>query len=107
MFKLSDVFIILALAISFFVSAYLWFSGNLQEAIFTSIWVPSILGFAIYFKLIAFIEVTKGNTTMIEEMLPQIAIAVFLLLCMGIGLTIYEFKEHIMEREKVRKNKSK
>ena len=44
---------------------------------------------------------------MIEEMLPQIAIAVFLLLCMGIGLTIYEFKEHIMEREKVRKKKSK
>lgn len=59
MFKLSDVFIILALAISFIVSAYLWFSGHQQEGIFTSIWVPSILGFAIYFKLVGLIEVLK------------------------------------------------
>jgi hypothetical protein len=59
MFKLSDFFILLAIGISFVVSAYLWFSGNHQEGIFTSIWVPSILGFAIYFKLLGFIEVSK------------------------------------------------
>ena len=59
MFKLSDVFILLALAMSFVVSAYLWFHGHHEEGIFTAIWVPSILGFAIYFKLLGFIEMTK------------------------------------------------
>jgi hypothetical protein len=37
--------------ISFFVSGYLWFNGQRMEGIFTAIWVPSILGFGIYFKL--------------------------------------------------------
>lgn len=59
MFKLSDVFILLALSMSFVVSAYLWFSGRHEEGIFTAIWVPSILGFAIYFKLLGFIEMIK------------------------------------------------
>lgn len=59
MIKLSDVFIFLALAISFVVSAYLWFSGHHAEGIFTAIWVPSILGFAIYFKLLGLIEMKK------------------------------------------------
>ncbi len=59
MIKLSDVFILLAIAVSFIVSAYLWFSGHHEEGIFTAIWVPSILGFAIYFKLLGFIEMIK------------------------------------------------
>lgn len=59
MIKLSDVFILLALAISFVVSAYLWFSGHREEGLFTAIWVPSILGFAIYFKLLGFIQIIK------------------------------------------------
>jgi len=59
MFNLSDVFIFLALAMSFIVSAYLWFTGHHEEGIFTAIWVPSILGFVIYFKLLGFIEMTK------------------------------------------------
>lgn len=58
MFKLSDVFILLAVSISFAVSGYLWFSGQPQEGIFTSLWVPSILGFAIYFKLLGFLAIT-------------------------------------------------
>jgi hypothetical protein len=58
MVKLSDVFILLALAMSFVVSAYLWFTGHHEEGIFTAIWVPSILGFAIYFKLLGFIHMT-------------------------------------------------
>ena len=58
MVKLSDVFILLALAMSFVVSAYLWFTGHHEEGIFTAIWVPSILGFAIYFKLLGFIQMT-------------------------------------------------
>jgi hypothetical protein len=53
MFKLSDLFILLAVVISFFLSAYLWFSGQREEGVFTALWVPSILCFGIYFKLIA------------------------------------------------------
>lgn len=51
MFKLSDVFILLAVAVSFAVSGFLWFNGFQTEGIFTAIWVPSILAFGIYFKL--------------------------------------------------------
>lgn len=51
MFKKSDVFFLLAVMISFFVSGFLWFSGQRMEGIFTAIWVPAILGFGIYFKL--------------------------------------------------------
>lgn len=54
MFKKSDVFIILAVMISFVVSAYLWFViQDREQAIFTAIWVPSIFTFGIYFKLCA------------------------------------------------------
>lgn len=51
MFRLSDIFILSAVAISFAVSAYLWFSGNRDEGIFTALWVPSILTIGLYFKL--------------------------------------------------------
>jgi len=61
MIKISDVFILLALTVSFIVSAHLWFSGHHEEGIFTAIWVPSILGFSIYFKLLGLIQLTKGE----------------------------------------------
>lgn len=51
MFKLSDVFILLAVAVSFAVSGFLWFNGHHTQGLFTAIWVPSILAFGIYFKL--------------------------------------------------------
>ncbi|WP_169719858.1 hypothetical protein [Zooshikella ganghwensis] len=53
MFKKSDLFILLAVMISFAVSGYLYFNGQRDEGIFTAIWVPSILAFGIYFKLLA------------------------------------------------------
>ncbi len=53
MLKTSDIFILLAVAVSFFVSGYLWFTGNREEGLFTAMWVPSILAFGIYFKLAA------------------------------------------------------
>jgi hypothetical protein len=53
MFKQSDFFILLAVAISFVFSGFLWFSGQHEEGLFTATWVPSILCFAIYFKLMA------------------------------------------------------
>ena len=52
MFRKSDYFILLAVMISFFISAYLWFAAqDREQAIFTAIWIPSIFGFGIYFKL--------------------------------------------------------
>lgn len=59
MFKLSDLFILLAVAVSFAVSGYLWFNGFPQEGIFTAIWVPSILAFGIYFKLSSLLAMRK------------------------------------------------
>ena len=54
MFRNSDYFILLAVMISFVISAYLWFVlQDREQAIFTAIWVPSIFGFGIYFKLAA------------------------------------------------------
>jgi len=51
MFKLSDFFILLAVAVSFAISGLLWFEGKQMEGLFTAVWVPSILAFGIYFKL--------------------------------------------------------
>ena len=51
MFSRSDFFILLAVMISFVLSAYLWFSGQKDEGLFTALWVPSVLCFGIYFKL--------------------------------------------------------
>lgn len=51
MFRLSDLFILAAVVLSFGVSAYMWFNGFREHGIFTAIWVPSILAFGIYFKL--------------------------------------------------------
>ena len=59
MFKKSDFFILLAVVVSFVVSAYLWFSGQREEGLFTALWVPSILCFGIYFKLMAFMGDNK------------------------------------------------
>ena len=53
MIKLSDIFILLAVVISFALSGFLWFSGQREEGLFTAVWVPSILCFGIYFKLMA------------------------------------------------------
>ena len=54
MFRKSDYFILLAVMISFFITAYLWFvMQDREQAIFTAIWVPSNFGFGIYFKLAA------------------------------------------------------
>ena len=51
MMQRSDSFILAAVAISFVLSGYLWFTGQQEEGVFTAMWVPSILCFGIYFKL--------------------------------------------------------
>jgi hypothetical protein len=52
MIKMSDVCILLAVMLSFAITSYLWFNGQKDEGLFTATWVPSILGFGIYFKLL-------------------------------------------------------
>jgi len=58
MIKMSDACILLSVMLSFAISAYLWFNGQKEEGLFTATWVPSILGFGIYFKLLFL----KGQT---------------------------------------------
>jgi len=55
MLKISDICILLSVAVAFVTTAFLWFQGadTKQEALFTATWIPSILAFAIYFKIIA------------------------------------------------------
>jgi len=51
---MSDFFILLAVGVSFAISAFLWFVvEDSQQAIFTALWIPSIFTFGIYFKLCA------------------------------------------------------
>ena len=52
---MSDICILVSVAVAFITTANLWFQGadTKQEALFTATWIPSILTFAIYFKLIA------------------------------------------------------
>jgi hypothetical protein len=59
MIRKSDIFILLAVAISFALSGYLWFTGNRDEGVFTALWVPSILCFGIYFKLMGMMRNKK------------------------------------------------
>ena len=55
MMKTSDICILMSVGVAFVTTAFLWFQGveTKQEALFTATWIPSILTFAIYFKLIA------------------------------------------------------
>ncbi len=51
MLKLSDYFILAAAVVSLALSAFFWFNELPQHALFTGIWVPSILAFGVYFKI--------------------------------------------------------
>ncbi len=53
MIKISDMFILIAVMVSFAISAYLWFSGQTDEGLFTATWVPAILCFGMYFNILA------------------------------------------------------
>jgi len=54
MLKRSDYFILAAALISMFLSIFLWFWGNQDAGLFVGIWVPSILGFGAYFKILKY-----------------------------------------------------
>ena len=55
MMNTSDICILMSVGVAFVTTAFLWFQGvdTKQEALFTATWIPSILTFAIYFKIIA------------------------------------------------------
>lgn len=46
--KISKYSILIAVALSFLLSVYLWFSGSKEQGIFVGLWVPSILAFGTY-----------------------------------------------------------
>jgi hypothetical protein len=51
-FNLTDKLLLLAAILSLVFSEILFFQGNENQAIFIGIWVPSILCFGMYLKLI-------------------------------------------------------
>lgn len=51
-FTPTDFLMFIAAFLSLIFSEILWFSGDKEAGIFIGIWVPSIMGFAIYLKLI-------------------------------------------------------
>lgn len=51
-FTLSDKLLFVSAFLSLIFSEILYFQGNKDQAIFIGIWVPSILAFGIYLKLI-------------------------------------------------------
>ena len=51
-FTLADKLLFIAALLSLMFSEVLYFQGYKQEATFVGIWVPSILAFGIYLKLI-------------------------------------------------------
>jgi len=50
-FTLTDKLLFAAAFLSLIFSKITFMSGNVEEAIFVGLWVPSILGFGIYLKL--------------------------------------------------------
>ncbi len=51
-FKITDILLFLSAVSSLIFSEFLFFSGSKEDAIFIGLWVPSILAFGIYLKLI-------------------------------------------------------
>ena len=65
MFRKSDYFILLAVMISFFISAYLWFVvQDREQAIFTAIWIPAIFGCGAHFNLAALPKETARQSAL-------------------------------------------
>ena len=48
----ADIFMLAAAFLSLIFSEVTWFKGEKEAAIFVGLWVPSILGFAVFLKLL-------------------------------------------------------
>ena len=51
-FTLTDILLFISAILSLVYSEILFFNGNSDQAIFIGLWVPSILAFGIYLKLL-------------------------------------------------------
>jgi hypothetical protein len=51
-FSIPDILLMLAALLSLIFSEVSWFTGNKEHALFVGLWVPSILCFGIFLKLI-------------------------------------------------------
>ncbi len=51
-FTLTDILLFISAILSLLYSEILFFNGNVDQAIFIGLWVPSILAFGIYLKLL-------------------------------------------------------
>lgn len=48
----TDILMLLSAFLSLIFSEIMWFKGEKEGAIFVGLWVPSILGFALYLKIL-------------------------------------------------------
>ena len=53
-FTVTDKLLFISAFLSLIFSEYLWFIGEKDAALFIGLWVPSILGFGIYLKILNF-----------------------------------------------------
>jgi hypothetical protein len=51
-FTTADFLLLGSAFLSLVFAEFLWFSGEHESALFIGLWVPSILGFGIYLKLL-------------------------------------------------------
>ena len=56
MFRFFDIIVLLLTFLSFAFSVYLWFSGSREEGLYVGLWVTSIIGIGIYFKLLRIVH---------------------------------------------------
>lgn len=48
----TDIIMFLLAFVCLAYSEFMWFQGEKEGALFVGLWVPSILGFAVYLKLL-------------------------------------------------------
>lgn len=51
-FTIADILLMTSAFLSLIYSEILWFKGEHESAIFIGLWVPSIIGFGVYLKLL-------------------------------------------------------
>jgi hypothetical protein len=54
--RTSDYIVFSSAGVALVTSIYLWFSGQRDEGLFVGLWVPTILAFAIYVRVIKAIK---------------------------------------------------
>jgi hypothetical protein len=50
--RTSDYIVLSTVVVALTTSIYLWFGGQREEGLFVGLWVPSILAFATYVRII-------------------------------------------------------